>query len=456
MQVYKIGKYILGTVATATFMMAAAQDIDGASLEFEGNSRKVLSFDAEKSTGLEKIYMVYDMTGVSLRYPVGGRKVKWYRFRNMGGGYAEEVSSLYEDSYSVVAEAEGNTGYIVEDGDLRYCFWIAEYKGQEFTINSIMAGSESDCDRTVLNVEGFGQPIHYYTINGQSKILSREIRVSYDTEIWDEGSTSYVKKETEKLIDSMSTTIAITPPAYCSTYFTVTGDRFLEAWGEAVDKESAVYSPSAVEVHAAAIQDNQEDSEDAEPSNMLAGEGSGLGGSAPAEITFVGYATEAVIHDEWQLSRTEDFETVEYRFNQRELTYTFTEEGQYFMRYIGSNSDGSCESESEVFTISIGASDLKIPNAFSPDGDGVNDVWKVAYRSLIEFKCWIFDRYGKQLHYFDNPSEGWNGKQGNKVVKPGVYYYVIQAQGADGKRYHRSGDINIIRYKTFGGNQTEE
>lgn len=456
MRVNRIGKYISGLFAGSAIMILMSADIDAASLEFEGSSKKVLSYDVEKSTGLEKIYMVYEMDGISMRYPTSGHKVKWYRFRNMGGGYAEEVASTETASYSEVSNPEGNTGYIVEDGDLRYCFWIAEYKGQEFSIESVGVSSDSDCDRTVLDVRGNGAPIHYYTINGQPKTLSREIRVVYDTEVWDEGLESFIKKEDVKVVDSMGSTIIITPPAYCTTYFTVEGDRFLEAWRQSVAEESAVYSPRAVAVKASAVQDDRDDSEDAEPSNMLAGEGDGLGGSAPAEITFIGYATEAVIHDEWQMSRTEDFENVEYRFNQREVSYTFTEEGTYFMRYIGSNSDGSCESESDIFTISIGASDLKIPNAFSPDGDGVNDVWKVAYRSLIEFKCWIFDRYGKQLYYFDNPSGGWDGKQGNKVVKPGVYYYVIQAQGADGKKYHRSGDINIIRYKTFGGSPVEE
>ena len=36
--------------------------------------------------------------------------------------------------------------------------------------------------------------------------------------------------------------------------------------------------------------------------------------------------------------------------------------------------------------------------------------------------------------------------RGDKPVRPGVYYYVIQATGADGKKYKKSGDINIIRH----------
>ena len=95
--------------------------------------------------------------------------------------------------------------------------------------------------------------------------------------------------------------------------------------------------------------------------------------------------------------------------------------------------------------MSIGASELLCPNAFTPDGDGVNDLWRVSYRSLVEFECWIFDRYGAQLYNFKDPEGGWDGKYGGKLVKPGVYFYVITAVGADGKKYKKSGDINILR-----------
>ena len=112
-----------------------------------------------------------------------------------------------------------------------------------------------------------------------------------------------------------------------------------------------------------------------------------LGGSAPAVIVFTAYVTEAVIHDEWQMSADPEFQTIDYRWNEREVEYSFEDEGTYYVRYIGSNADGSCEVYGDTYTVSIGASELRIPNAFTPNGDGVNDVWKVAYRSLLDFKC---------------------------------------------------------------------
>ena len=43
-----------------------------------------------------------------------------------------------------------------------------------------------------------------------------------------------------------------------------------------------------------------------------------------------------------------------------------------------------------------------------------------------------------------DPSQGWDGMRGGKVVPSGVYYYVIEARGADGRTYKKSGDINIV------------
>lgn len=187
---------------------------------------------------------------------------------------------------------------------------------------------------------------------------------------------------------------------------------------------------------------------------MGAGQDSGeLGGSAPADVSFKAYITDAVLHSEWQFATDAQFEDITHRFNQQDLDYTFTEEGTVYVRFVGSNFDGSCTAESDVYTVSIGASDLKIPNAFSPGAsEGVNDIWKVSYKSLLEFKCWIFNRYGTQLFYFDNPEDGWDGKYNGKLVPPGVYFYVIEAKGSDGKQYKKGGDINILRYNPNGRN----
>ena len=255
-----------------------------------------------------------------------------------------------------------------------------------------------------------------------------------------------------KTVDEISGVIVLTPPLYCNSVVTISGDRFLSRWGMGVSIDSPLIYANGLDVHTTAEQTNLPDDSDpdADPSNMLSTATEGMGGSAPADISFKAYTTDAVIHNEWQIASDAEFEYITYRFNQQDLDYTFTEQGTYYVRFVGSNSDGSCETVGETYTVGIGESELLIPNAFTPDGDGINDVWKVAYRSLIEFRCSIFDRYGAEIISFDDPSQGWDGKRGGKVVKPGVYFYVIEAVGSDGKKYKKSGDINIIGSKRYG------
>ncbi len=95
--------------------------------------------------------------------------------------------------------------------------------------------------------------------------------------------------------------------------------------------------------------------------------------------------------------------------------------------------------------MNIGESKLECPNAFSPGAsEGSNDEWKVSYKSIVSFDCHIFNRWGIEVAHLTDPSQGWDGRHNGKLVKSGVFYYVIQAEGADGKQYKLSGDINII------------
>ena len=51
------------------------------------------------------------------------------------------------------------------------------------------------------------------------------------------------------------------------------------------------------------------------------------------------------------------------------------------------------------------------------------------------------------MAHLTDPSQGWDGRYGGKLVKSGVFFYVIQAEGADGKKYKLSGDINVLHMK---------
>ncbi|MDE6018943.1 MAG: gliding motility-associated C-terminal domain-containing protein, partial [Muribaculaceae bacterium] len=62
------------------------------------------------------------------------------------------------------------------------------------------------------------------------------------------------------------------------------------------------------------------------------------------------------------------------------------------------------------------------------------------------------NRQGHQICHLTSPEQGWDGKVNGKPVDSGVFFYVIEATGTDGKKYKMSGDINIVKF--VGGTGT--
>ncbi len=112
--------------------------------------------------------------------------------------------------------------------------------------------------------------------------------------------------------------------------------------------------------------------------------------------------------------------------------------------------------ENSPLTVTISESKLEMPNAFSPNGDGINDVYKPkqGWQSIVEFHGYIFNRWGQKLYSWDNPDEGWDGKYHGKDVAQGVYFCLVKARGADGRKYNIKTDVNLLRgyTETSGAN----
>ena len=93
------------------------------------------------------------------------------------------------------------------------------------------------------------------------------------------------------------------------------------------------------------------------------------------------------------------------------------------------------------------ASSLQMPNAFSPNGDGINDIYKPkdGYQNISEFHAYIYNRWGQKLFDWTDPSTGWDGTYRGKPVKDGVYFCLVKAKGTDGKTYNIKRDVNLLR-----------
>ena len=91
-------------------------------------------------------------------------------------------------------------------------------------------------------------------------------------------------------------------------------------------------------------------------------------------------------------------------------------------------------------------SKLVMPNTFTPNGDGHNDIFKAKeYRNLSEFHAYIFNRWGQKLYEWADPAEGWDGTYHGSEVKTGVYFVLVKARGTDDVIYNIRKDVNLLR-----------
>lgn len=407
-----------------------------ADLQFSGNVKPVVTVTATPSSGLECVYVLDNTEGVSISLS-GNDIVKWSRFGSAGAAYAESVGT----SKSIELGSD-DSGYIAEVEGRSYYFWIVNYEKHKYYASELKLDPEStDCQRYVFTFIGNAKPMTYYSINGKAESINRQIELSYSTMQYDSDMHNYKTVEATKYFESINSTV-YADASLIDTSFSLTGDRFMAYWGDAV----SITTPEIKSMSIAAETDAEQIQRDIDNEQTVSV--GALGGSAPCEIIFSAAVTDAASFYEWQLSSNQDFDQIDDRYRQTELDYTFKEYGTTYVRFFAANSDGGCEYISPTYDVTIGESSLICPNAFSPQSSpGVNDEWKVSYKSIVSFECHIFNRWGTEMFSFTDPSLGWDGKYKNKYVPAGVYYYVIKARGSDGRTYNLSGDINIITSK---------
>jgi gliding motility-associated-like protein len=191
--------------------------------------------------------------------------------------------------------------------------------------------------------------------------------------------------------------------------------------------------------------------------------------SAPLTVTFKANAENTDgwnTHYEWHFYKEGQRDSPYLVRYEEETTYTFSEAGTHLVELWALFTQGTdtvaytddyWSNEGQPISVSISESKLEMPNAFSPNGDGINDIYKAkdGYQSIVEFKATIFNRWGQKLYSWTDPAGGWDGKYNGKDVKQGVYFVVVKAKGADGRNYNIKRDVNLLRGYTETDSTTE-
>ena len=87
-----------------------------------------------------------------------------------------------------------------------------------------------------------------------------------------------------------------------------------------------------------------------------------------------------------------------------------------------------------------------IPNVFTPNDDGINDVFGILGKGIASLHAEVFNRWGQKEYEWDTPNGGWDGRSASGHSSPaGTYFVIIKAKGMDGKDLLEKGSFTLLR-----------
>lgn len=385
-------------------------------------------------TGLDALFLFNGIASTTeVRYTGTETNVEWRAFDGSFVANTPEFSP------------EDGEGYILNvDGRDSLYIWVLDYKNYVATITGVeVVEADDKCDYIKI-VPTFSAPdLTYKDKNGATHQLPRTFTLSYDAITFSGDAWSDPIPQTLK-IKTPFTEIPLDAPL-CDTQFTLTGDDWVQQLG--IGQQSAT-SPL---YHAIACQANPKGTvEERAAKNERDRSGSDISGSGPLVVFFESRANpiDGIYYD-WRIYPA-DSPSDYVRYSDKDVRYKFPDSGDYVARLMVTS--GECEYIDSIM-VKVLESQLEVPNVFTPNGDGKNDEFRVAYRSLTSYSCYVYNRWGRQVFHSTDPAIGWDGTINGKPAAQGAYYYIIQATGTDldknGKPIHYkfSGDINLLRTK---------
>jgi gliding motility-associated-like protein len=163
-------------------------------------------------------------------------------------------------------------------------------------------------------------------------------------------------------------------------------------------------------------------------------------GNPPLQVSFSNTSTDATSY-QWNFGNGEPSLTIT---NTDSVSTVFTEDQIYTVCLIATN--GNCV-DTTCHTITVASTDFVIvPNVFSPNGDGVNDLFTLETKNIASFQMTILNRWGNVLKTLNSVEEAWDGRtEDHKDVHEGVYFYAYNAISVAGKTSSGSGFVTLTR-----------
>lgn len=348
------------------------------------------------------------------------------------GTYAADSSSFRitipgDGVYSVTAEKQGESPLYSGDFRIFYVHVPAFHLSLHDPYN---------CEEIKLTIDDF-QPAFYRTASGTSYsgTLDVEYLLSGKKTPWTFTDYQQSSWQIPVLVDENDAEYTIT----------VT-DKFGFSWTSEAVKYTSVIPKAKM---------------DFKLLNTVKVDGYGTDvGQAPLEVEFYEESVNAQRYEWYLYKDTADLKEGLPSFadslmdnrirTEPDFNFIYEHPGSYDVRLKVINTDGPnlCWDTTELKCIRVVLSLVNVPNVFTPNGDGINDVFRVQVLSVTSFHAVVINRWGKKVYEWNDPEGGWDGRIHGKYASPGTYYYIITARGLeknDPPKYVKKGPLLLVR-----------
>lgn len=143
--------------------------------------------------------------------------------------------------------------------------------------------------------------------------------------------------------------------------------------------------------------------------------------------------------------------TAQYTSVLQNPTFSYTEPGNYAVALVVKSDKGCLDTL--VRELVVGEDfGIYVPNAFTPNGDGLNDIFQPKGFGVTKYELNVYDRWGELMFHTNTFEEGWNGAKQKKmdvsypqIIEEGVYTWQINCTSVFGKSHELKGHVTLIR-----------
>ncbi|WP_118950313.1 gliding motility-associated C-terminal domain-containing protein [Taibaiella helva] len=131
--------------------------------------------------------------------------------------------------------------------------------------------------------------------------------------------------------------------------------------------------------------------------------------------------------------------------NATDYIYPISRDGEVCFRLEAKDSWGCADTVTKCVEIRDMSYLLFVPNSFTPNGDGRNDIFKISGVNIQLENLAVFNRYGERIFYTNDIDKGWDGTYKGAESDIGSYFYLVRYKNPWGARLEKKGDVTLVR-----------